>query len=115
MGCEFALAELRAADDGMPLEEPETQIDAIIIEPIEPEEIVDQVAGVDSNGHVLLKRHSHSRYPGKVKVYYECEKNEEDPFEALAKLSTNHQQNTHQQNTFLWKRKLVWKNYQLKK
>jgi len=82
--CEFALAELRAADDGMPLEEPETHIDAIIIEPIEPEEIVDQVAGVDSNGHVLLKRHSHSRYPGKVKVYYECEKNEEDPFEALA-------------------------------
>lgn len=68
----------------MPLEEPETHIDAIIIEPIEPEEIVDQVAGVDSNGNVLLKRHSHSRYPGKVKVYYECEKNEEDPFEALA-------------------------------
>jgi len=82
--CEFALAELRAADDGMPLEEPETHIDAIIIEPIEPEEVVDQVAGVDSDGHVLLKRHSHSRYPGKVKVYYECEKNEEDPFEALA-------------------------------
>jgi len=81
--CEFSLAELRAADDGMPLEEPET-IDAIIIEPIEPEEIADQVAGVDSDGHVLLKKHSHSRYPGKVKVYYECEKDEEDPFEALA-------------------------------
>jgi len=85
--CEFALAELRAADDGMPLEEPESHIDAIIIEPLEPEEIVDQVAGVDSEGHVLLKRHSlHSRYPGKVKVYYECEKNEEDPFEALMNL-----------------------------
>lgn len=82
--CEFSLAELRAADDGMPLEEHETHIDTIIIEPIEPEEIIDQVAGVDSNGHVLLKKHSHSRYPGKVKVYYECDKNEEDPFEALA-------------------------------
>jgi len=83
--CEFSLAELRAADDGMPLEENETHIDTIIIEPIEPEEIIDQVAGVDSAGHVLLKKHrTHSRYPGKVKVYYECDRNEEDPFEALA-------------------------------
>jgi len=82
--CEFSLSELRAADDGMPLEETETHIDTIIIEPIEPEEIMDQVAGVDSNGHVLMKKHSHSRYPGKVKVYYECDRNEEDPFEALA-------------------------------
>jgi len=85
--CQFSLSDLRAADDGMPLEETETHIDTIIIEPIEtiePEEILDQVAGVDSNGHVLMKKHTHSRYPGKVKVYYECDRNEEDPFEALA-------------------------------
>jgi len=82
--CEFTLTELREADDGMPLEEHETHIDTIIIEPIEPEEIIDQVAGVDSNGHVLMKHHAHHHYPGKVKTYYTCDKNEEDPFEALA-------------------------------
>jgi len=81
--CKVTLADLRVADDGtalapaaIPVEEEE-----IIIE---PEDIIEEVAGVDSNGHVLMKHHEHyHHYPGKVKVYYECDKIEENPFSFL--------------------------------
>lgn len=85
--CKLSLGELRAADDGMPLEDKiEIPVEEeIIIEPIEPEEIIEDVAGVDSNGHVLMKHHGHHHHMhrGQVKIKYECEKNEESPFEAL--------------------------------
>jgi len=78
--CKFTLADLRAADDGTALAIPVEEEEIII----EPEDIIEEVAGVDSNGHVLMKHHEHyHHYPGKVKVYYECDKIEENPFSFL--------------------------------
>jgi len=80
--CKVTLSDLRAADDGSALEPAPVEEEEIIIE---PEEIIEDVAGVDSNGHVLMKHHEHPyhHYPGKVKVYYECDKIEENPFSFL--------------------------------
>jgi len=78
--CKVTLADLRAADDGTALAIPVEEEEIII----EPEDIIEEVAGVDSNGHVLMKHHEHyHHYPGKVKVYYECDKIEENPFSFL--------------------------------
>jgi len=84
--CKVNVADLRAADDGMPLEDNDVVIEEDIIE-IEPEAIMEDVAGVDSNGQVLMKHHGHHHHnhPGQVKITYECEKIE-DPFGALADL-----------------------------
>eukprot|EP00493_Phyllostaurus_siculus_P001019 UN01026 len=78
--CKVNVADLRAADDGMPLEDNDVVIEEDIIE-IEPEAIMEDVAGVDSNGQVLMKHHGHHHHnhPGQVKITYECEKIE-DPF-----------------------------------
>jgi len=82
--CKFTLADLRAADDGSKLEPVPIPVEEEEII-IEPEEIIEDVAGVDSNGHVLMKHHEHPyhHYPGKVRVYYECDKIEENPFSFL--------------------------------
>jgi len=85
--CKLTLGELRANDDGMPLENEPLIEEADIIE-IEPEAIIEDVAGVDSNGQVLMKHHAHhhhhhSSHPGRVKIHYECEKLHSSPFEAL--------------------------------
>jgi len=84
--CKVNVADLRAADDGMPLEDNDIVIEEDVIE-IEPEAIIEDVAGVDSNGHVLMKHHGHHHHshPGQVKIHYECEKTE-DPFAPLADL-----------------------------
>lgn len=90
--CKVNLADLRAADDGMPLED-NIIVEEDIIE-IEPEAIIEDVAGVDSNGQVLMKHHAHGHHhhhshAGQVKIHYECEKIEEDPFGGLIDLFTD--------------------------
>lgn len=84
--CKYNVAELRAGDDGMPFDDeplPEEELEP----ELDPEAIIEDVAGVDSNGHVLMKHHGHGHHhknhPNSVKVYYECEKLEQSPFEAL--------------------------------
>jgi len=80
--CKVTLGELRAADDGTALEPEPIPVQEEII--IEPEEILENVAGTDSNGHVLMKHHSHHhQHPGQVRVYYECDKIETNPFSFL--------------------------------
>jgi len=85
--CKLHLGELRAADDGMPLDDqpPAFEETEEVLEPeLDPEAIIDDVAGVDSNGHVLMKHHGHHHHhhPGQVKIHYECEKLD-GPFDAL--------------------------------
>lgn len=81
--CTFTLSEMQTNDDGMSLDsEPlpeETGPE------IEPETIIDDVAGIDSNGQVLMKHHKHHHHneAGKTKMFYQCEKLEEGPFAAL--------------------------------
>lgn len=75
--CKVNLADLRAADDGEALDVP-TPIDEEVI--IEPEEIAEDIAGIDSNGRVLMKHYSHHHHEGQVRVYYECDKIEPLPF-----------------------------------
>lgn len=84
--CRLTLGDLRAADDGMPLADQE--LIPVNEEPeVDPEAIIEDIAGVDSNGEILLKSHGHHHHhhhhPGQVKIIYECEKLEESPFAEL--------------------------------
>lgn len=83
--CKVTLGELRAADDGMPLDN-EPPMEEELEPEVDPELFIDDVAGIDSNGHVLMKSHGHHdhHHARQVKIQYECEKLEESPFEALA-------------------------------
>lgn len=85
--CKLHLGELRAADDGMPIDDaPPMEIEELEPEPeVDPEAIIEDVAGVDSNGHVLMRHHGHHQphHQGQVKIIYECEKLDGGPFDAL--------------------------------
>lgn len=88
--CRLTLGDLRAADDGMALPDQELIPDSEELE-IDPEAIIEDVAGVDSNGEILLKAHGHHHHhhhhhAGKVKIAYECERLEESPFAELEAL-----------------------------